>query len=491
MSDTADVIVIGSGFGGAVAAARLVEAGKSVILLERGPWRDTIATRSAGIKGRQPLPCEASFLSLIRSVHPKWGPKRLTLNKYGYLEMFEDAGIKVPVTSNVGGGSQIWAAVIDRPKAGYWDNRANGLSDATMSPHYERLAAQLGATQPKDTRKIANHTDHAWQGADFFTQLDSDEQPPMGILFQGESTVVDENGISRQPFAPGQENGKFGSPGATKSTLDALFLIPAIRKGMDLRALHEVRRIQKTGTGFTVTARNLKGRRKVTLTAAKVIVAAGTMNTNALLLKATQAGDLPVMPALGQGVGMNGDLLGKWATDGRDASLGPPVQGRVKITGHEAAAYVLLSTAETPPLPFFMRKKALEKARSTLGLVAMSQDASDGRIWLENGRFRFAFHMSGSPSYAATMQAYDALGQASGRKVKYSKEQVVSAHPCGGCRVSDGPQTGVVDGRGQVHGCAGLYVADAAALPQSLGVPPSLSIAAWAAHVATEILSET
>ena len=40
-------IVIGSGFGGAVAASTLTEAGESVLLLERGPWRDTDATSGA------------------------------------------------------------------------------------------------------------------------------------------------------------------------------------------------------------------------------------------------------------------------------------------------------------------------------------------------------------------------------------------------------------------------------------------------------------
>ena len=55
-STTIDVIVIGSGFGGSVCAARLAEAGFTVTLLERGPWRDTVPVRSIGIDKRSPLP---------------------------------------------------------------------------------------------------------------------------------------------------------------------------------------------------------------------------------------------------------------------------------------------------------------------------------------------------------------------------------------------------------------------------------------------------
>ncbi len=56
MTDRAHTVVIGSGFGGSVAAARLAEAGVDVLLLERGPWWDTVPTRSMGIEARTPLP---------------------------------------------------------------------------------------------------------------------------------------------------------------------------------------------------------------------------------------------------------------------------------------------------------------------------------------------------------------------------------------------------------------------------------------------------
>ncbi len=489
-----DVIVIGSGFGGSVLAARLAEAGKTVILLERGPWRDTVAVRAAGIAGRKPLPRTGGMLSVLRSLRPPRGPKRgLRLNRHGYLEIWIGDGIKAVCTSNVGGGSHIWSGLVERAPSGFWNGRAAGLDDAALAPHYERVAEELQAVHPPDVSAIPNHTDHAWSDESCFAPLGAGEQPPMGILFPAAggslAAVADANGILREPLDFNRDNGMFGSPGASKSTLDALFLLPALKRGLSVRDMHEVRKISAGGpSGWTVEARDLRTGRNVTLSAPKLAVCAGGMNTNALLLTSREAGGLAGMPALGKGLGANGDLIGKWPVARRDTTIGPPSFGRVKVRGHEDSAYIIIGAGETPPVPGFLRKGARRKAGRFVQLVAMSQDAADGRIWCENGRIRFAFDLKGSPGYAAAMRAMDAVSEASGRPVAYADKDVFTAHPTGGCRISDDPDKGVVDGSGEVHGHAGLYIADASVFPQPVGVPPSLSIAAWSSHVAERIV---
>lgn len=493
----ADVIVIGSGFGGSVAAARLVDAGLSVILLERGPWRNTLPVREAGIEGTKPLPRTGGMLSVLRSLNLPFGPKRgLSLNRSGYLDMWIGDGVKAVCTSNVGGGSHIWAAMLERPAEGFWNGRAEGLSDQTLVPHYERVFGELKGVQPADATKVPNHTDHAWKGAAYFSELAPGEQPPMGILYPQENALPakhsDEQGVVRQAMDFEADNGMFGCPDGGKSTVDALYLLPAIKKGLVVKDMHEVTSVARSGRGgFIVDSRDHRQKVNCQFSAPRVVVAAGTMNTNRLLLNAQAAGALDAMPALGQGFGANGDLIGAWPMGdslSRDAALGTPVQGRVKIRGHEDTGYVILAAGEAPPVPGFMRKGARKKAGSAYDVVAMSQDAADGKIWLEKGRVKFSFKLENSPSYSAMMAALDSLSEQSGTQVAFDRKAAFTAHPMGGCRVADNAQDGVVNGVGEVHGNPGLFVSDASVFPQPAGVPPSASIAAWASHVAEHII---
>jgi len=69
--------------------------------------------------------------------------------------------------------------------------------------------------------------------------------------------------------------------------------------------------------------------------------------------------------------------------------------------------------------------------------------------------------------------------------------ELVTPHPLGGCNMGDTLQSGVVNHKGEVFGYKNLYVADAAIIPEALGVNPSRTIGALAERIAKIIVSES
>ena len=165
-----DAVIIGSGFGGSISANRLALAGLKVLVLERGPWRDSLPVRSMGIAERSPFPYGAQFVThLVRNIHFGFGrdegqeresslleflrytgvnvlrrlrrlrrdPGRgLTLNESGMYEVFMYPGLDVLCVSAVGGGSHGWAGMLVEPYSEtYWRNRHPDLDPAQIEQY--------------------------------------------------------------------------------------------------------------------------------------------------------------------------------------------------------------------------------------------------------------------------------------------------------------------------------------------------------------------
>jgi cholesterol oxidase len=503
MARVHEVLIVGSGFGGSVAAARLAEAGVDVALLERGPWRDTLPVQSMGIPNRIRYPAGARlFTRGLKRVNGRFLPRAgLSLSRYGLFEYFAAGDVSVLCSSGVGGGSHVYTALNDRPRvAGYWDGRHPDLSTEAMEPHYQRVLAEMGGRPPRLEDAIPNFTGQRYRESPGLQAPGALERPLHALQFPetpGTSRELDWGEGIRRREADWKDGGVLGSRFGTKTTLDFALLAPAMRRGLRVLDLHEavsVHLCRQTHTArYCVQTRNLYTGRIEPFYAEHVMLAAGTMNTLRLLLVSRdEAHGLDGLPALGRRFGTNGDAVAWCSSDDPEAdfSRGLPSHGPVAPRDGERPDDPLLIEvgvigADELPLPSALRRRL----RRGVMLVAMGADRADGQVSLKRGRLRVRYDRDGSPVFARSAALFRQVGELSGRKVRI-RRGTFTVHPLGGATLGHAESDGVVDGRGQVFGYPGLFVVDAAALPGAPGGPPSMTIAAWSSWVAQRFLED-
>lgn len=499
-----DAVVIGSGFGGAITAARLAEAGVRVILLERGPWWDTVPTRSMGIARRTPLPRGLGILTrFVRTLNaPSLPGGRITTNRRGLIELFYSPGIEVICASGVGGGSHVYSAVHRRPlRDDYWDGHVDGLSEATMAGHADAFLARIGSTAPGAANRPPNSALERFHNDPHFEPAVPTARVRVGFLLpddpaRPERVVTDAGVERRQADYWDNDNGFLGSPSGAKTTLDIAYLAPAMQRGLVVRELCEVVAISRSrapGSRYRVDLRDhRRGGRFASLRAASVIVAAGTMNTLRLLLHSRdRVGGLHGMSGLGTRFSGNGDMRGFWDLNepGTDLTAGLPSKGGILLRDAPEPRMPIgrnsLPSIDAYPIPRRLR----ERLKRGSVVSSMGIDAMDGVIRFRGDRLDIAFDPAGSPVYGRIYETMAEMSRRSGRKVHVGRRPS-TVHPMGGACVGPPNTGGVVDAGGEIHDNPGLFVADAAALPAPTGAPPTQTIATWAENVAARFVAE-
>ena len=295
-----DAVVVGSGFGGAVAAYRLAEAGLHTCVLERGQ------AYPPGSFPRTPHELSRSF----------WDPSE---GHYGIYNIWSFAHLDLVVASGLGGGSLIYANVLlrkderwfvtDDPVGGAYRNWP--VTRADLDPHYDHVEKMLGATPfPFDHEPYAsNAKTAAMKRAAEELHLDW-SLPNLAITF-GNSGEAPRTGDPIREAHPNLHDrirytcrltGEccFGCNYGSKNTLDYNYLSEAVRLGAEIRTLCEVRTIAPAdGSGFHVQfvrhdleragqktdTHNSTRLPLRTLLTRRLVLAAGTYGTNFLLMK--------------------------------------------------------------------------------------------------------------------------------------------------------------------------------------------------------------
>lgn len=497
-----DALIIGSGFGGSVSAHKLTQAGLKVAMIERGPWRDTLPTRSAGIRKTSSFPKGLNvFTKLVRSITLPFIKGTIVTNKKGLYDVYTGKGLTLMCSSCVGGGSNVYTALHNKPSdPNYWETVSKHTKDGALDPHYAACIKKMGSRFIKKSDEVPNRTD--FEDNEIFG-LDRKKLPiKMGLLFPEKTGApqerTDKNGITRKETSYGDDS-LFGSFDGSKTTLDVAYLYDCINAGMKLFDMMEAIAIYQldypVGTKdkprYRVECKDHETGKRTSIFADSVFLGAGMFNTLKLLAQSSMKyKGLHPIPNLGKGISGNADYVSYWAKSDKNKNYyqAPPAHGPLFLKQRPKSPLFIdvgLSFLNRVPILNWLSRRT---KRHTL-LVGMGKDESNGAFTYKNGKFRINYDPAKNPIFEEMKACRKEIS-------KHSKSPVrkfpfnFTVHPFGGARIGDDPNYGVINGLGEMHTSAGLYVIDAAVFPKAIAAPPSMSIAAWSAHVAENFIKK-
>ena len=500
-----DTVVVGSGFGGGVAALRLAESGRRVAVLEMGR-RVTPADMRSGATSRRRL---------------LWAPRS---GMHGYFRQTLLPHMLALGGVGVGGGSLVYAGVLLEPSARLFDDPSWAGVDwrTELAPHYASAATMLGRTM----NPTLGAQDRWLHSAAVAMGAASTFGPtPQGIDFEACTSCG--RCLS-------------GCDVGAKRTVDRTYLARAERLGAHVLPERRVTHLSRLGgAGYRVHARrSLPGRRasgtppsRESVTAQEVVLAAGVLGTvEVLLASRDRYRTLPSLPpAVGRRVRTNSEaFVAVLQPDAEvDVSVGPTISSDfwadatthvtnnrlppsygylrgvmgplVDATGRRQRLTATVRAAARRPQDVVSALAARDWHRRVTVLTVMQSD--DNAIELTYRRRAGLWALSsrlprGQPpapthlpqANAAARAVADASG---GRPYGPWLDSVLgrsaTAHVLGGAVIGNDPVDSVIGADHQVHGHPGLYVVDGSAVPANIGVNPSLTITAMAERAMTRV----
>jgi cholesterol oxidase len=507
-----DVLVIGSGFGGSVAALRLTEKGYRVGVLEAGRRfaDDEFGKTSWNLR---------RFL---------WAPK---LGCFGIQRIHKLKDVLVLAGAGVGGGSLVYANTLYQPGDPFFtDPQWAHITDwrAELTPHYEQAKRMLGVvTNPTHTPSdvvMKAVAEEMGVGETF-------HPTPVGVYFgtAGE-TVPDPYFGGVGPERTGCiECGSCmtGCRFNAKNTLVKNYLGLAETAGAQVLPLTTATALEPRADGTWMVTTQPTGtwysKRPSTVTAGQVVLAAGTWGTQNLLFAMKDAGKLPGLPStLGELTRTNSESIvgaGGYRVDpARDFTKGvaitssfhPDERTHVEPVryGKGSNAMGLLQTLQTDGdgsrprwLQFFVElvhhplmflRLMSTKNWSERTIIALVMQNLDNSITTFTKKGLFGRKLTSKQGHGEPNPTWIPAANEATRRMAVHLDGVaggtwgelfdipLTAHFIGGCAIGTDAEHGVIDPYHRVHGYPGLSVVDGSAISANLGVNPSLTITAQA-----------
>ena len=475
------MLVVGSGFGGSVAALRLTEKGYRVVVLESG--------RRFG-----PNDFARTNWNLRRYLFMP----RLGLRGIQRMTLLDD--LLVLSGAGVGGGSLVYANTLYEPLDPFFDDpQWAGIADwrDELAPHYERVRAMLGAVETpfeSSAERVVREVAH---------------RMGVGETFRRTVVAVDFDRCVRCGGC------MVGCRYEAKNTLDRNYLRLAEERGAVVYPEREATLVRRAGDGWeieTVHPGAWLRRRRVVFRAEHVVLAAGVLGSLKLLLRSGLGG-----PQVGMLVRSNSEtIVGAGAPDRSvdysegiaiGSSFHPSADTHIEPVHYPKGSSmmglfstILVDGGGQVPRPLrwlggslrhprrFVRSHSVRgwAERTVMLLVMQARDNSVRIRWsgrrLRTERDRHASTPTWIPEgNDAARIAADVMGGLPGSALnEVLLNRPFTAHILGGAPIGDSPETGVLDGWQRVWSDPGLHVVDGAAVSANLGANPSLTIAAQA-----------
>ena len=525
LKDRYDVVVVGSGYGGAIAASRLARTGRTVCVLERG---------------RELLPGEyPETLTEAAAEMQVDTPKGHVGRRSALYEMVVSPEISVFKGCGLGGTSLINAnvaleaerRVFEDPR---WPEEIRADLDTRVADGYNRARAMLG-TNPypehldEPAKTAAQREAAATMGRSFY-------RAPINVSFEDKASPA---GVEQKACRLCGDC-VTGCNHWSKNTLLMNYLPDARSFGAEVFTEIEVGRLAQDGDdgdGWLVhyeplaLGRKVFGAPSMVVRAGIVVLGAGALGSTGILMRSKAAG-LSLSERLGEGFSGNGDVLGFAYNGDKEVSgvgfgsldpeklepVGPCItsvidarecddleEGMVLQEGSIPGALASILPASFHSLSGTIgknQKSSVVDASRRLGrelistlqgprsgamkrtqtFLVMSHDDGGGRLELEGDRVGVEWPGVGSqPNIKAAdrimSEAANALGATYIQNPTWSRwldDSLVTVHPLGGCCMADRAENGVVNHKGQVFsGSSGdqvypnLYVDDGAVPAQA------------------------
>lgn len=475
-----DVVVIGTGAGGAVVGRELAEAGLAVVFVEEGRYFDRTDFSGRALQMQQKL-----------------------YRRGGTTFSVGNVGIPIPLGQTVGGSTTVNSGTCyrtpDRVLASWRDELGlDELAPDALGSYFERVEAVLGVEHAKKSLLGGNGRVIA-RGCD-----------ALGFKRHGP--------LKRNaPACDGQGVCCFGCPTDAKRSTNVSYIPLALRAGAELFAGAKVTRILvEGGRARGVVATTYHGR-VLTVRARAVVASCGAILTPLLLGSQGLAGrsgqlgkNLSIHPAAGALAEFDEQIM-PWSGIPQGYSIEELHEEGILYEG--ASVPLELTMGMTQMIgPDLIRLAESFDHVSTFGL--MVEDTSRGSVREVMGQPVIQYWLQ-DKDVAHIKRGIDVLAQvffAAGARVVHtpisgfdllrSPDDLVALrranirpwdldlsayHPLGTARMGRDPATSVVDPNHQVHDTEGLYVVDGAAVPSSLGVNPQVTIMALATRAAEKI----